>query len=108
MIKNYNYLARCDDFSASNVEELNRMTESAVDSSYAAMARQCNGLTGWARRTGYSARELPLRNDWHVSYHRSRIFDRPCYFLRWSAFEVIWVKGSPNGLMSQDKEVANA
>lgn len=43
------------------------------------------------RMLGYD-RNLPLRRDWHVSYHRSIYRGRRCYYLRWSGIEHIFTR----------------
>jgi hypothetical protein len=95
--KRFKYFRRCDDFDHTDVYELNKMVEGAKDSTYDTMQRHCAGLRNWALEQGYDPFKggLTLRKDWHVSYHRSRIFGRRCYFLRWSSFEVIWIEETP-------------
>lgn len=40
----------------------------------------------WRRRP----RDLTLKRDWHVSYHKSRFGGRTCYYIRHSAIEYVF------------------
>jgi len=94
MAKDYTYetsCTACDD----RLDALNKMIEVAVDIKYDTMQRHCEGLAEWAVEQGYmknAQQGLTLNQDWHVSYHKSNFDGWPCYFLRWSAIEFIWVK----------------
>src|SRR5574337_1611050 len=99
----FRYLMRCDDFDDSNVEELNKMTVAAEDSSYAELLANCEGLLSWAASVGYDD-DLPLEKDWHVSYHRSTIFGRSCFYLCWSHFEVIWIKEGDDAKAKEQRD----
>jgi hypothetical protein len=44
---------------------------------------------GKRSRPGY----LPLKADWHVSYHKGRYLGRQVYYVRHSAIEYIFSKG---------------
>ena len=35
---------------------------------------------------------LPLGQDWSVSFHRSRFCGKPCYYMRHSAIEYIFIR----------------
>jgi hypothetical protein len=93
-VKSYHYetsCPECDD----RVEALNHMIETATEVTYRTMRRHCSGLLDWARNKGYDRHPnqgLTLKNDWHVGFYKSTFEGRPCYFLRWSAMEFIWVK----------------
>ena len=32
-----------------------------------------------------------IKDDWSVSFHRSRYRGRWCYYVRWSAIEFVWI-----------------
>lgn len=69
------------------------MNEAAVDVTYRTVLRHCEGLLEWAQRVGYDVHGpgIKLKDDWHVSFCKSVYCGRPCYFVRWSAIEHIWV-----------------
>jgi len=94
MSKKYTYEASCPEL-AERVDALDAMIDEAIESTYEAMLRACNGLLEWSQAHEYDLRKdqgLTLKNDWHVEYYRSVFEKKPCYFLRWSAMEFIWVK----------------
>ena len=41
--------------------------------------------------TDHPKRGLTMAADWHVTYHRSKVFGKTCYYLRWSAIEYVFV-----------------
>lgn len=88
--KRYRYACSCVDSTARLIEP---MVDQAREVSYATVQRQCSGLVQWSEQHGYArlpANGLTLKNDWHVSYHKSRFRNRPCYYVCWSAIEFIW------------------
>ena len=40
-------------------------------------------------------RELRMKNDWAVSYHKSMYGGRPCYYVAHSAIEYIFTEATP-------------
>lgn len=72
------------------------MVEAAREISYATARKAIGGavLDDWAKGMSYdTGRErggLRLKNDWHVSYHRSEYDGRPCVYVRHSAIEYIF------------------
>jgi hypothetical protein len=92
----YSYLTCCvhvaDTDEETAGESIRAMVERARRVSFKTFARRCD-WQGWAREHGYSIggeRGLHLRNDWHVSYHKSVFRGAPCYYVRWSAVENIF------------------
>jgi len=35
---------------------------------------------------------LMIKNDWHVSYHRSKFKNQRCYYIRHSGIEYVFIK----------------
>ena len=75
---------------------ITQMVDDAIDISYRTFRRQVGGkeVDHWASRYGYEkhpSQGLTLPADWHVSYHRSKWQGKRCYYLRWSAYEHVWV-----------------
>jgi hypothetical protein len=70
------------------------MVDQSRDITYRTFQKHAKGLTDWAREMGYVRDPqhggLSLKNDWHVSYHKSEYDGRPCYYLVHSAIEYIW------------------
>ena len=91
--KTYVYVTCCVDLK--DVDALNDMTENATETNYTTMLRNCDGLLDWAVDHGYARhykQGLTLKQDWHVSYHRSKFRGHPCFYLVWSHIEFIWVR----------------
>ena len=93
-MKDYQYLCCCCDLSQpKDVEGLNQMVREARQVTYRTFRKYAVGLDQWAREKGYGEpRSLTLKRDWAVSFYKSKILGNPCYFLRWSAIEFIWIK----------------
>jgi hypothetical protein len=73
------------------------MVDAAIDVTYRTMLKHCPGLLDWAESLGYvryPSQGLTLKNDWHVSYHRSKYRGRRCYYVRHSSIEYIFVESS--------------
>jgi hypothetical protein len=91
----YRYLTCCV---LSTGPAINAMTERAREVSYRTFMRHVDrdelatvspfDYYDWRRRP----RDLTLKRDWHVSYHRSVYEGRPCYYARHSAIEYIFVE----------------
>lgn len=104
MAKNYVFWKRCDQLDDApeldEVASLDAMTEAAEEITYAQFVRNCEGVDEWAKAHNYdsphtpSSHGLKLKDDWHVSFHRSNWDGEPCYYMVWSAYEVIWRKKS--------------
>ena len=101
--KKFVYRCCCCDLSQpTDVQALNRMIEEAKPVTYRTFRKYAVGLDQWAKEKGYGDPPgLTLKRDWAVSYHKSKIMGQPCYYLRWSAIEFIWIqfprKESSNG-----------
>jgi hypothetical protein len=78
-------------------EDITEMVDVAKDITYRAALRHMTGLLDWARAHGYESRApgLTLKSDWAVSFHKSIYRGQPCYYLRWSGIEYIWLRGLP-------------
>jgi len=92
--KSYVYKTSCV---SAKGEDIQAMQAAAVGMSYRTMLRRCEGLIEKAEELNYVRAShidhgLTLRNDWHVSYHKSMYRGEPCYYFVWSHIEYIWVK----------------
>lgn len=73
---------------------IHAMVEAARDISFRTFAKNVDWQQ-WATMMGYSIGSEPglhLKDDWHVSYHKSVYQGQPCYYARHSAIEYIFVK----------------
>lgn len=91
--RKFHYLRCCVDFSQHEVEQLIQMIDDAINITYKTFFRHVN----WREVSGMFEYELrpenglTLKNDFHVSYHRSKINGTRCYYVRHSAIEYIFV-----------------
>ena len=91
--KKFHYLRCCVDFPQHEVEHLIQMIDDATDITYKTFFRHVS----WREVSGMFEYELrpenglTPKNDFHVSYHRSKINGTPCYFVKHSAIEYIFV-----------------
>jgi hypothetical protein len=98
----YQYAQCCVDGEA---EALTAMMDQATDVTYRTMFRHCIDLLDWAKSHGYetdSRRGLTLRQDWAVSYHRSKFKGLRCYYLRWSGIEFIFLPEGTLGRITRE------
>lgn len=88
------YLTSCVD---STGPKIRAMVDDANDISYQTARRAIGAaeLDKWARSMSYDTGSdrggLRLKNDWHVSYHRSTYEGRACVYIRHSAIEYIFI-----------------
>lgn len=88
----YVYYTNCIN---STYEAITAMTERARDITYTTLLQHVgidtllDTFPGYAR---YPQQGLTLKNDWHVSYHKSRYEGKRCYYVRHSAIEYIFIK----------------
>ena len=91
-VRRYQYKTCCVNSTANAIHD---MTGQSREVTYRTFRKHCAGLDDWARGMSYeldSRYGLTLKNDFHVSYHRSVYRGKPCYYLVHSAIEYIWVK----------------
>jgi len=88
----YRYLRNCTSFSRADVKHLEEMIDNARDVTYATFFRHCSWREACALFGcyGHYKQGLTLKQDWAVSYHRSKYKGRRCYYLRHSAIEYIF------------------
>ena len=88
----YEYLTCCVE---STAEAINEMVDAAIDVTYQTMLKHCPGLIEWAVGQGYERNRrtgLTLKQDWAVSFHRSKYRGQRCCYVCWSAIEFIFVE----------------
>ena len=88
--EDYVYWTDCVSSVGSLINEM-RDDERDLEVTYETMRAHCEGLLLWATGMGYD-RWLPLSKDWAVGYYKSFYAGAPCYYLRHSAIEYIWIK----------------
>jgi hypothetical protein len=91
MKKTYQYQCNCIE---SSYELISAMIDQAKEVSLSVVRKHCQEIEHWAKDMGYAKNSrsgLTLKNDWHVAYYKSFYDSKPCYFIRHSAIEYIWV-----------------
>lgn len=53
---------------------------------------KCAGLELWEDVLGYAEDTIQLENDWHIDYGKGIYKGLPCYWIRHSHIEYVWVK----------------
>ena len=90
--KTYRYATCCVNSTAAKIDA---MVAEAREVTYRTIARHCAGLEEWARAnlydTGTDRGGLRLKNDWAVTYFKSRYGGKPCYYICHSCIEYIWI-----------------
>jgi hypothetical protein len=92
-VSRWHFVTTCVSAKGEDIDEMNR---AARDVTYRTMLNrvgeafiEMQGVIGYdingKRETG-----LRMKNDWHVSYHRSTYQGKPCFFFRWSHIEHIF------------------
>lgn len=94
MTKAYEYHTSCVH---SQGDWINDMVDQAEEVTLQTVRRHCVGVEDWAGSmkydTGGERGGLRLKDDWHVTYHKSQYRGLPCYYIQHSGIEHIWVKG---------------
>ena len=73
-------------------EKIHEMRDSARPVTLATVRRHCD-LREWEHSMGYRRGDLTLKDDWAVSFFKSRYDGRPCYYIVHSAIEHVFVEG---------------
>lgn len=85
------YLTSCV---GSTARLIHAMQDRARDITYRTFRKHCAGVDEWAASVGYAVgrkKGLHLQDDFAVSFYKSWYAGKPCYYVRWSSIEHIWV-----------------
>jgi len=88
------YFGNCVGMSMSQVPALHQMIEDATDITYKTLMQHVDRDEVASIFTFYdwgNGRDLTLKRDWAVSYHRSKWRGKRCYYIRHSAIEYIFI-----------------
>jgi hypothetical protein len=109
MTHSYCFVGACPELTGPFV---NYIRDHERDVTYDTLARQVRTAdllnfkwqAGYGRDTG-----LTMKNDWHISYHRSRTpSGQRVYFFVWSAMEYVFVPCSMRFNLERETELAEA
>ena len=87
----YQFITNCVN---STYEKITDMVNDARDITYETFCKyvdwkDVSEMLGYAL---HPSQGLMIKNDYAVSFHKSRYEGRPCYYVCWSAIEYIFVK----------------
>lgn len=85
----------CVNCGEENVPLLEAMQEEGEEIGYKAFVAAVDpeDLEELTESLGYKRMGLKLKDDWHVSYHRSRWGDKPCVYMTHSMIEYWFYEG---------------
>jgi hypothetical protein len=90
--KPYKYLECCIN---STAKDIHAMIDAASDVTITTVRRNCD-IADFEKQLGYDTGAerggLRLKDDWHVGYYKSIYKGQPCYYIKHSAIEYIFVK----------------
>lgn len=100
MKKNYVYHRQCTSFSHTEAHKpgnLIEMIDNNLEITRETFLRQVDrdDLSSIAKELGYEdhpSRGLTMKNDYHITYHRSKLYGKTVYYFRHSAIEYIFVQ----------------
>lgn len=93
----YSFYGDCVGWPEDKVNDLTEMIDSAIDISGKTFLKHVNrdDLKALEVALGYSTHPkqgLTMAGDCHVSYHRSKVFGKRCYFFKHSAIEYVFTE----------------
>lgn len=74
----------------STAEKIQDMVDNAIEITYRTFSKYVD-IKSIEQQFGYG-NYLRLKNDYHVSFHRSKYDGRLCYYMRHSGIEYIYTK----------------
>jgi len=76
---------------------IDNMVDQAEVVTLQTVRKHCADVRFWEQTLKYDVGNerggLRLKDDWHVTYHKSQYRGLPCYYIQHSGIEHIWVKG---------------
>lgn len=91
MIKNFRYVTNCVNSTASAIDN---MVSQERDVKWATIRKHCNldDLKKLFAMYDWNGKGLHLKDDWAVSFHKSKFKGMSCYFIQHSAIEYVFVR----------------
>lgn len=89
-MKRYQYITCCINAKA---QDIDAMVDNGRAVTFQTIRRHCQDLREWVENMGYGRTAgLLIQDDWAVSFYKSTYKGVPCYYIRHSAIEYVWVK----------------
>ena len=92
MPRDFHYLTNCVNVPRRDVEALHDMIDRAREVTWRTLTRHVPVAEIRDHFPGYeyNGRGLHIKDDWAVSFNKSKYKGKPCYYIRWSAIEYIF------------------
>ncbi len=71
-------------------EHISNMADKGREVSWKTILRNCDGAAQWAKDMGYG-RHLKIEDDYAVSFYKSKYRGVPCYYIKHSMIEYVWL-----------------
>lgn len=89
--RDYRYRTNC---TMSTYEAITAMVDQAREITWSTLLRhvpieEIRSIFNWYE---YHGQGLHIKNDWHVTFHKSTYLGVPCYYIQQSGIEYIWSK----------------
>ncbi|NCC33545.1 MAG: hypothetical protein EOM24_16245 [Chloroflexia bacterium] len=93
----YQFYRTCVGWPRQDADNLSKMVDEARDITRNTFLSHVDKeeLSGIEIELGYvshPSRGLTMANDWHVSYHRSKLHGKRVYYFRWSGIEYVFTQ----------------
>lgn len=89
--KSMHYQTNCV---SSDGYDISDMVDDAIPVTLNTIRKYCSDLREWEQGMGYSTGNqrdgLKLKDDWAVSYYRSKFRGQRCYYIEHSHIEYVW------------------
>lgn len=88
-----NLVTTCVGLPQRDVPALNKMQDDAIPVTYRTFRKRVGeSLDEWAQAAGYVVKGpgLHLKDEWAVSFYRSKWKGKRCYFMTWSSIDHIF------------------
>ncbi len=91
MNKAFTYYGNCVNWDSSDLESLDYLVDNEEEVEYAELAANVSQEELDEIFPMYQDCPLTLESDWHVRYFKSTLHGKPCYMVRHSATEYVFV-----------------
>lgn len=92
IMKKFKFYVNCVSIPSNQVDDLIDMIDAEHQITYQTFIKNCDCLNMF-KALGYCIRgnDLKIKNDFNVSFHKSKFIGNTCYYFRYSAIEHIYL-----------------
>jgi hypothetical protein len=91
MKQQFTYYANCVHWNPSDLESLEHLIDVEEEVTYSELAANVSQSQLDVVFPMYEGSPLTLEEDWHVRYFKSELHGKPCYMVRHSAIEYVFI-----------------